>query len=179
MAGRYPERVSTAVFIAPNVPLAPGHPVRAAAAARFLEEVPEHPGWARWNRAYWRSDFPDFLRFFFSQCFPEADSDAEIAHFLRMGLQTTPEVLLATAGDGGADLTPDLARRYAAALHCPALVIHGDADLITPLARGQELARLSGADLVVLPGSGHEPHCRQPAETNDILQHFLRRTGGR
>jgi pimeloyl-ACP methyl ester carboxylesterase len=114
LAALHPERVGSAVFIAPNVPLAPGHPERVAAAGRFLEDLPEHPGWLCWNRAHWLADFPDFLRFFFSRCFTEPDSEAEIEHFLEMGLQTTPEVLLATGGDGRTDLTPDLARDLAA-----------------------------------------------------------------
>lgn len=155
LAARHPDRVSAAVFIAPNVPLAPGHPERMAASDGFFEELSEHPGWARWNRSYWLSDFPDFLRFFFSQCFTEADSDEEINHFFRMGMQTNAEVLLATAGNGRADLTEGLARAYARSLRCPSLVIHGDHDAITPLARGRELARLSGAGLVVMAGSGH------------------------
>lgn len=178
LTARHPERVRSAIFIAPNVPLAPGHPDRVGAAASFLADLPEHPGWLRWNRAHWLADFPDFLRFFFSQCFTEPDSGDEIDHFLGMGLQTTPEVLLATGGDGTADLTPELARRYAEGMQCPALVIHGDADAITPLARGRELARLCRAELVVMAGSGHEPHCRAPAPTNDVIERFLTTQGG-
>jgi pimeloyl-ACP methyl ester carboxylesterase len=173
LAALHPERVGSAVFIAPNVPLAPGHPERVAAAGRFLEDLPEHPGWLCWNRAHWLADFPDFLRFFFSRCFTEPDSEAEIEHFLEMGLQTTPEVLLATGGDGRTDLTPDLARDLAARVRCPALVLHGDQDAITPVQRGQVLAELGGGELVVMPGSGHEPHCRSPEVTNRIIDDFL------
>ncbi len=173
LAARHADRVSAAVFIAPNVPLAPGHPVRVAASATFEAELSEHVGWAKWNRRYWLEHFPDFLEFFFSQCFTEPDSDANRAHFLAMGMQSTPEVLLATGGDGTADLDGTLAQEYAAALSCPALVIHGDADAITPLARGRELAALARARLVVMPGSGHEPHCRSPIQTNEIIGSFL------
>ena len=147
MAGRAPDRVGAAIFIAPNVPLAPGHPVRVAANEKFLDELSDHPGWAKWNREYWLTSFPEFLRFFFSQCFTEPGSEAEIDHFFQMGMQTTPEVLLATGGTDENDLGPELAVEYAEALHCPSLVIHGDADAITPLERGRELARLSGSEL--------------------------------
>lgn len=173
LAGAYPERVDAAVFIAPNVPLAPGHPERVAAAARFDEELASYDGWLRWNRHHWLADFPDFLAFFFSQCFTEAGSESHRQHFLDMGLQTTPEVLLASGGDGKHDLTPELASSYARALHCPSMVIHGDADAITPLARGQELARLAGSKLVVMNGSGHEPQCRVPEVVNPLLDAFL------
>lgn len=173
MAALHPERVSAAVFIAPNVPLAPGHPERVAANASFDEELEDHSGWASCNRAYWLSNFPDFLQFFFSQCFTEPDSADEVGHFLEMGLQTTPAVLLATVGSGRGDLTAELTRDFAGQIRCPSLVIHGDADAITPLARGRELARLSGAELVVMPGSGHEPHVRNPERANPLIEAFL------
>jgi pimeloyl-ACP methyl ester carboxylesterase len=181
LAARHPERVTAAVFIGANVPLAPGHPVRVAANAAFLDEIgelDEHPGWAKWNRAYWLSHYREFLEFFFGQCFTEPDSAAEIAHFVDMGLQTSPDVLLATAGDDDANVTPELARAYAAAVSCPALVIHGDEDAIAPLARGEELARLLRSELVVMRGSGHEPQCRNPVATNATIADFLDRNLG-
>jgi pimeloyl-ACP methyl ester carboxylesterase len=101
-------------------------------------------GWSKWNKNYWRQDFPDFLRFFFSQCFTEPDSEPQIEHFVQMGLQTTAEVLLATAGTDEHNMSRELAIEYAKAIRCPSLIIHGDADAITPLARGTELAPLPG-----------------------------------
>lgn len=176
LAARHPERVDGVVFIGPAVPLAPGRPERVAANEQFMDELAEHPGWAKWNRAHWLADFPDFLRFFFSQCFTEPDSEAEIEHFFEMGMQTTPEVLLATAGVPEHNLDTERAEEYASALSCPALVIHGDADAISPLARGQKLAELTGAQLIVKPGGGHEPHCRDPERTNGVIAGFLAST---
>jgi pimeloyl-ACP methyl ester carboxylesterase len=173
LAGRHPERVNAAVFIAPNVPLAREHPDREAASGTFFEELLEHPGWSRWNRRYWLDRFDDFLGFFFSQCFTEPDSESHILHFLSMGRQSTPEVLLATAVENDADLTDSMTRAFATAMQCPSLVIHDDQDAITPVTRGQELARLSGAELVVMSASGHEPHCRNPETTNPIIGAFL------
>jgi pimeloyl-ACP methyl ester carboxylesterase len=173
LAARHPERVAAAIFIAPSVPLAPGHPERVAAAARFSDVLPSYEGWSKWNRHFWLEHYEDFLRFFFSHCFTEPDSDPQIEHFLRMGLQTTPEVLLATAGLPDNSLTPDTARELAAAVTCPSMVIHGDDDAITPLARGAELARIAGSQLVVMPGSGHEPQCRNPDVTNSHILTFL------
>jgi pimeloyl-ACP methyl ester carboxylesterase len=173
LAARHPERVAAVVFIAPNVPLAPGHPERVAANARFMDELGEYAGWAKWNQAHWLADFPDFLRFFFSQCFTEPGSDEEIEHFFEMGMQTTPEVLLATAGVPEHDVDPERAHEYARALQAPGIVIHGDGDAITPLARGRKLAELAGAQLVVMPGSGHEPHCRDPQRSNEVIAAFL------
>ncbi len=135
LAGRHPERVSAAVFIAANVPLSPGHPGRVSASEQFAEILTDHDGWAKWNRDYWLSNYPDFLRFFFSQCFTEPHSERNIDHFVGMGLQTSPEVLLATAGTEEHELTSEQAAHYARRLACPSLVIHGDEDAITPLGR--------------------------------------------
>lgn len=173
LAAMHADRVAAAVFIAPNVALAPGHPERVAAAVAFDDMLSSYDGWQRWNRHYWLDCYEDFLRFFFSKCFTEPRSEAHIEHFVQMGLQTTPEVLLATAGIPENALTPDLTPTLASRVSCPSLVIHGDEDAITPLARGLELARLSGAELVVMKGSGHEPQCRAPEATNRSLLSFL------
>jgi pimeloyl-ACP methyl ester carboxylesterase len=157
--------------------LAPGHPERVAAAARFEEVLDTHTGWDRWNRDYWLHSYPDFLRFFFSQCFTEPDSDAQIEHFLRMGLKTTPEVLLATLGTAEFSLTPDRAVDAAHHVRCPSLVIHGDEDHITPIARGEALARLTGAEFIRMPGSGHEPECRAPDAVDQHIRSFLESVG--
>jgi pimeloyl-ACP methyl ester carboxylesterase len=185
LAARHPERVRAAAFIAPNVPLADGHPDRDAAEATFEDVVfsdadrssdadwSSFNGWAKWNRHYWLDHYPDFLRFFFAHCFTEPDSQPEIDHFFAMGMQTTPHVLLATAGTEDSDLTPELARDFARRVRCPSLVIHGDEDAITPVARGEQLARRAGSELVVMAGSGHETQCRTPDVVNAMLEDFL------
>jgi pimeloyl-ACP methyl ester carboxylesterase len=173
LAGRYPERVSAAVFIGSSLAVAPGHPERAAASATFDDVLASYDGWSKWNRHYWLNHYEDFLRFFFGKCFTEPDSQSQIEHFVAMGLETTPEVLLATEGDGTNDVTPEVAARLLDQVRCPTLVIHGDADAISPLARGQVLARLLDAELIVLPGSGHEPQCRAPDLVNAHLETFL------
>ena len=177
LAAQHPHRVVAAVFIAPNVPLAPGHPERVAATRAFDQVLDEHPSWAKWNRDHWLRDYPDFLRFFFEQCFSEADSETQIRHFLSMGLETTPEVLLATAGTEEAALTQRRASTAARRMRCPSLVIHGDDDHITPVRRGEELARLAGSELLRMPGSGHEPQCREPEAVNRHIDDFLESIG--
>lgn len=175
LAARHPHRVSAAIFIGASVALAPGHPERMAAATEFDTPRAEYEGWAKWNRAYWLRDFPGFLRFFFSKCFTEPDSDAEIEHFVRMGMETSPETLLATLGTPEQNLDAGRATQCARSVRCRSLVIHGTDDAISPLARSQELARLTGGELRVMPGVGHEPQCRFPEETNAMIEAFLTR----
>jgi pimeloyl-ACP methyl ester carboxylesterase len=173
LAARYPKRVAAAIFIAASVPLAPGHPERVAAAAEFDLTRQSYAGWQKWNRNYWLSNFPDFLRFFFSKCFTEPDSSEQIEHFVGMGMQTTGEILLATGGTDAQNLTRELAMHYAGSLQCPSLVIHGTDDAISPLTRATELARLTRAKLETLKGVGHEPQCRFPAQINEMIAGFL------
>jgi pimeloyl-ACP methyl ester carboxylesterase len=173
LAAEHPERIPAAVFIAPSLPLSPPQPERATAFAAFDERLEENEGWLKFNRHYWNDDWLGFLEFFFGQCFTEADSEVEIAHFVQMGLETTPEVIAATVD--APSLDAEATRSLASRLNIPVLVVHGDEDAITPVERGRELAHLAGGELVERPGAGHEPQCRSPDETNAVLDGFLER----
>lgn len=161
-------------FIAPYLPLGPQTSERVAAQATFDTPLAAYPGWKKWNRHYWREDWVGFLDFFFSQCFTEPDSRPFIDHFISMGLQTTPDVV--AIGEESDDLDEEVASRVAKAVRCPSLVIHGDEDAIAPVAWGTRLAKLTGAELHVLPGAGHEPQIREADETNRLLDDFLGRS---
>lgn len=174
LAASHPERIPASVFIAPDLPFSPPTPEQEPAYEAFELPRESYEGWWKWNRNYWLENWPGFLEFFFSKCFTEAGSRAEVEHFFSMGMETSPEVI-ATTLDGPA-LSGDDARTLAESLVRPTLVIHGDGDEISPLKRGQELGRLApAAELVVLPGSGHEPHCRIPDTVNPMLDEFLGR----
>ncbi|MBI3647933.1 MAG: alpha/beta hydrolase [Actinobacteria bacterium] len=173
LAYHFPERVGASVYIATDLPLAPLPPGYAEAEPRFDEQPTGHEGWMMWNRRFWHENWPAFCEFFFSRCFTEPDSDEEIAHFVSMGLETWPEVIAATIDAIG--VSEEIAREAAAAIQVPTLVIHGDEDAISSVEAGRELARLSGGDLIILPGSGHEPQCRIPTQVNALLDVFLAR----
>ena len=173
LADRFPERISACVYIATDLPLAPLPPGYAEAVARFDEQLTDHEGWMMWNRRFWHQDWPAFCEFFFSQCFTEPNSEEEIAHFLSMGLETDPEVIAATIDAVGLD--EEEARRAAADIKKPTMIIHGDQDAISSIKVARELALLSDAELVILPGCGHEPQCRVPAQVNALLDSFLER----
>ena len=42
-------------------------------------------------------------------------------------------------------------------IRCPLLMIHGDNDQIQPYARAKLVAEITGAELVTIPGGGHNP----------------------
>ncbi len=173
LAAEHPDRIPAAVFIGPSVPFGPAQLHRTASLAAFDDELSDHDGWFKFNRHYWSQDWPDFLRFFFGQCFTEPDSASEIAHFVGMGRQTSGAVISATVDAPG--LGHDEAVALAQSVRIPALVIHGAEDAIVNVGRGRELARLCGAEFIELPGGGHEPQSRSPVTTNELIDGFLAR----
>ena len=68
--------------------------------------------------------------------------------------------------------TPDLGR-----IRCPALVIVGQEDTLTPQGEAELLASsIAGAELVVVPRVGHLANLEAPQEFSDALAAFLART---
>ncbi len=173
LAAEHPDRIPAAVFIGSALRVGPTAAHRVASLEAFDRKLDSHEGWFRFNRHYWSQDWPDFLQFFFSQCFTEPDSATQIDHFVQMGLQTTSEVIASTtdAPGLGADETAALARSTS----IPLLVLHGTDDAISDVGTGRELARLTGGEYVERPGEGHEPQSRNPDATNRIIDRFLDR----
>jgi 3-oxoadipate enol-lactonase len=59
-------------------------------------------------------------------------------------------------------------------IDAPALVVHGDADVIVPVENGRALvARLPNARYVELPGHGHNVQLEDPATLNRLVLEFL------
>jgi pimeloyl-ACP methyl ester carboxylesterase/predicted glycosyltransferase len=169
LAAEQPTRVNAAVFIGPFVPL--GEPPEARAIVEaWDEELDTDEGWAKYNRHYWLRDYRGFLEFFFSQMFNEPHSTKPIEDCVSWGLETTPETLIAT--QLAENLDRDAALELAGRLRCPVLVIQGSEDGITGPGRGIALAEASGGDLVMLEGSGHGPHVRDPVKVNLLLREF-------
>jgi pimeloyl-ACP methyl ester carboxylesterase len=173
LASEHPDRVPASAFIAPYLALGPHAEEREAAAAVFDEPQAAYEGWAKWNRHYWREDWPGFLEFFFSKCFTEPDSRSYIDHFIKMGLETSPEVIAAT--EDADQLEGDPLREVLARVRSPAMIIHGTDDAIAPVEWGIGAAGILGAELHLLEGAGHEPELREADETNRLIDAFLER----
>ena len=171
LAAEHPERVGSVVFIGPAVPLAPWTPFRDAARAVFDEKFDEHVDWMKYNADYWLRDHRGFLEFFFGRVFVEAHSTKPIEDTVRWGLDTTPEVLVATAR--GRTLNEKRAIDLAQRVSCPVLVIHGDEDEIVVHSNGVALAELTHGRLMTMEQSGHCPHVRDPVAVNLALDEFL------
>jgi pimeloyl-ACP methyl ester carboxylesterase len=169
----HPERVLGLAFIGPALPLAPPHPDRARYVALFEEELDTDEGWAKANAHYWRRDYPGYVEFFMSKIFTEPHSTKQIEDAVAWGLETDGETMIAT---GRAEqLDEATARELAARVRCPVLVIHGVEDALRPFAIGEELAAITGGELMPMPGVGHCPQARKPVAVNLALREFVQR----
>jgi hypothetical protein len=159
----------------PGPPLAGGHlrPAR----QRTLGPPPRlrrlHPPGGRLRRggraaAGRRRDWRGYLEWFLSQCFTESHSTKQIEDCVGWGLETDAET---TVG-------------LCAKVRCPTVVVHGTADALVEPERGIALAGRLGCPVVLLEGSGHGPHVRDPVRFNLLLREFAGsltpgRAGGR
>ena len=170
LAAEHPDRVDRIAYFCPAVSLAPGHPERDI--HPFDKRLTTDEQWAKYNAEYWRQAYARFLEFFFAQCFNEPHSTKQIEDCIGWGLDTAPETLIDTTLGIGVRRHEPFARTCAR-VRCPALVIHGDSDLIRPHAQGAALAEATRGTLVTLEDSGHIPTGRDPVAANRLLRDFI------
>jgi pimeloyl-ACP methyl ester carboxylesterase len=170
LAGEHPDRINGAVFIGPSFP-GGGEPLPERTVYDFDTEYDTVEGWAKHNRFHWLRDYRDWVEFFISKMFTELHSTKPIEDAVGWGLETDAETMIATME--APDLAPEEAQALCRRVRCPVLVIHGEHDAITSVSRGAAFAEQSGGELVVLEGSGHAPHIRDPVKVNLLLRDFV------
>jgi pimeloyl-ACP methyl ester carboxylesterase/predicted glycosyltransferase len=175
LAARHPERIISAMLVAPAAPFGPNNPVRAA--ENFLARHETDEGWAKYNRDYWKRDFRGFLEFFFGQSFVEPHSTKQIEDCVAWGLETSAETLADTVLARA--LPQDDGEAAYREIRQPVLVVHGDQDRIVPWERGRRVAELTGAPLITLEGAGHIPVARDPVTINRLIREFVDQSTGR
>lgn len=166
-AANHPDRVTGIVAIAP----ASGSLIGAQSEEKQAWESAE--GGTRYNRRYWLDGgYDDFVEWFFARMFPEPHSTKQIEDAVRWAHQIEPATLVdTTAGRLSSEPLDEACRR----VRCPVLVIHGTDDRIRPHAIGERLAELTGGSLVLLDGSGHGVHARDPVRINQLIKDFVDR----
>ena len=166
LGAEHPERVEGSVFICPAVSLGK---LPAGRTPRFDDELDSYDDWDKYNRHYWLKDYRGFLEFFFSKMFTEPHSTKPFEDCVGWGLDTSPETLVATQGG---HLDEAETHELSARVQCPVLVIQGSEDAIRGRSGAIQLADATGGDLVMLEGSGHGPHARDPVKVNLLLREF-------
>jgi hypothetical protein len=142
----------------------------------FDEVLDTDQGWAKENRHYWLRDWRGYLEWFFSQCFTELHSTKQIEDCVGWGLDTDAQTILAGfRGWATKELDPETVVDLCARVRCPTLVLQGTQDELVDPGWGVALAAELGSPLIMLEGSGHGPHARDPVRTNLLLRGFADR----
>jgi pimeloyl-ACP methyl ester carboxylesterase/predicted glycosyltransferase len=179
LAAGHPDRVLGAVLVAPTIGWLSAEPEPAPdpenAGTPFTDEPGDAEGWALYNQHVWRRDYPKFLEFFWNTVFPEPHSTKAVEDATGWALETNPEVLIATVRAPQWAPSRDELVAQIEAIRCPVLLIHGTDDAIVPPSRSEEIADLTGGDLLLIDGAGHCPQVREPVVVNRAMLDFIDR----
>jgi pimeloyl-ACP methyl ester carboxylesterase/predicted glycosyltransferase len=173
LAASEPARVEGIMAFAPGMRLGPPLAARAAAIAKFDEELPSYDGWFKQNRHYIAKDFRGFMEFFFGEMFPEPHSTKQVEDTVAYALDGRIETFLMDDDDErlAADNEQEIAA-VCAQVRCPIVVVMGTRDNCQPFERARRTADLTGAEFVALEGSGHIPMARRPVHVNRMISNF-------
>jgi pimeloyl-ACP methyl ester carboxylesterase/predicted glycosyltransferase len=180
LAASHPDRVLGAVLVAPSIDSLSTEPEPAPEAENAGDPFTDEPGddaegWALFNQHVWRRDYRKFLEFFWGTVFPEPHSTKPIEDATGWSLETDPEVLIATMLAPPWAPSPAELVTQVDAIRCPVLLIHGIDDAIVPAQRSEEIADLTGGDLLLIGGAGHCPQVREPVVVNRAMLDFIDR----
>jgi non-heme chloroperoxidase len=108
-------------------------------------------------------------------CDATREKKPEIVEQLRTMIVSTPRETI--AGAITALMTRPDAIPVLREIRCPALIIVGDQDALTPLHFSEDMQRgIRGAGLVVIEDAGHMSNMEQPADFNAAVSRFLDRS---
>ena len=131
-----------------------------------LEAEPADPEWLE----ALLTDWPGFIVPFMHDVFTEPDFSEVIAEMIAIGLEATPEVVVA----GEREIDWERPARLLGTAGCQTLVIHGEADGPVPASLARNIvAAMPNARLELIPDGGHRPDIRTPELVNPLLREFL------
>ncbi len=176
----HPERVAAFVAIEPGVPyLGTPQPHWVATAATWNDEVDDPTGWQLFNRHAITNEHRRWIEFFFDAQLVEPHSTKQFDDAVAWAMESTGEIL--AASEEAQELNRPSREEFDAQCRnivVPTLVIHGELDVCQHVDKGRSFAELTGADLVVLEGSGHLALVRDPVRVNRAITDFVDRTSG-
>jgi pimeloyl-ACP methyl ester carboxylesterase/predicted glycosyltransferase len=175
-AAYHQERVKAAILAGTAATVGPSYPYMAP--QHFLATRQSFEGWNKYNRDHWLRDYPDFADFFLRRVFSEPHSTKQIEDGIAWAAETSGPVLASSVEARAVPPPFDVSEAMYRKIACPMLAIHGDDDRIQPHGRAALVAELTGAELVTIPGGGHNPLGRFPAKCNTLIQDFLERRLG-
>jgi pimeloyl-ACP methyl ester carboxylesterase/predicted glycosyltransferase len=173
-AALHPGRVLGVVAIASWAPfLTPAHPFRAA--HDFDQVLDTDEGWAKDNRHYWLRDWRGYAEFFFGELLSEPHSTKQHEDAVGWAMEAGAEMMLLHDAGPLSSASREETEAQLQRVNCPVLVIHGRADRCQPCERGERIAELTSAELLLLEGAGHLPQAREPVVVNQAIAEFAGR----
>jgi len=173
-AALHPDRVLGVVSIATWAPfLTPPSAVRAV--YDFDEAYDTDEGWAKDNRHYWLRDWRGYAEFFFAELLPEPHSSKQHEDMVSWAMDTSAETNLLFVDAPFSSSSRAETEAVLARVSCPVLAIHGREDCCQPCGRSEQVAALTGGDLLMLDGAGHLPIGREPVVVNRAIRDFADR----
>ncbi|MEA2965226.1 MAG: hypothetical protein QOI46_5324 [Alphaproteobacteria bacterium] len=176
LAAHHPERVRAAILVGTASTIGPGYPYMTP--QHFLAQRETFEGWNKYNREHWLTDYPDFADHFIRNIFTEPHSSKQIEDGVEWARETSGAVLAKTVDARTIPPSFDVSEAMFRKIACPVLMIHGESDQIQPIARARVVADVIGAELVIIPGGGHNLLGRFPAKCNALIVDFLDRRLG-
>ncbi len=175
-AALHPDRVQGVVAVGPWVrDETEPFPVRQDAMRHFEEERDDYSQWRGANRHYLADHWQDYAEFFFDQMLPEPHSTKQLEDILGFTGETTGSVIIAEHDAPRWTDSPAEAERLLRTITAPVLVIQGTADLCQPEGRSRSVVAWTGAEHLVIEGSGHLPMARYPVVVNRAIKALVDR----
>jgi len=180
-AVRHPDRVDAVVTLGVSAATGTPNPDRGSPAYDDLEATwhapprPDLEGWYQRNRALWQSDWPRWPRFFFGEMVNDSHASKIYEDLVGWACLTNGETQVSSHETRLLAETPEETAELLAGVRCPVLVVHGTHDFCQAFGRGADVARLTGAELLVLGGGGHVLMARDPVPVNHAISDFVRR----
>lgn len=166
----HPDRFAGIVAIGAAHPWAIPLPSRASIGDRMFTPVARPEGWDKYNVHYWRSDWTDFVEFFFGEAMSDPHSTKPWDDLVSWAHDTTGHnVALGIEADPSLDL--EKLEAAVREMPLPVLLIHGTDDRVISFESSRILAEMiPDAQLVTLEGAGHIPSARYPVKINHLIK---------
>ncbi len=172
----HPERIDGVIAIAATHPWVAYEPARAASFSGMFEPVEDPQAWEKYNLHYWRSNWSDFVGFFFEECCSDPHSTKAWDDATAWAMETEGE-LIALAWEAQPQIAHEELKSAVAALRMPVLIMHGTDDRVVSFQSALNLhKRIPHAELMTMEGAGHLPNARYPVRVNNAIKDFADRT---
>ena len=116
-----------------------------------------------------RADWAGFVMPFMRSVFPEPRSEKVIEELVGIAMEATPDIIVTQE----LELDWLVPAALLETVGCPALILHGEADVVPVTLAERIAAKMPQARLHRLRDAGHRPDIRSPEVVNPILADFL------